>query len=52
MRVHFKVTGPLIWLDENGNSAGTFDVHDYIALARAHYEKVGIGAAYVDGLFR
>jgi len=52
MRVFFIVKGPLIWLDEDGKSAGHFDVHDYIALARAHYDKVGIGAAYVDTLFR
>lgn len=52
MKVFFTVTGPLIWLDENGQSAGHFDVHDYIGLCRAHYEKVGIGAAFVDTLFR
>ena len=52
MRVHFNVTGPLIWLDENGECTGTFDVHDYIDLARKHYEKVGIGASYIDRLFR
>ena len=52
MKVHFNVTGPLIWLDENGEPEGHFDVFDYIELARAHYEEVGIGADYVDGLFR
>lgn len=52
MMVHFKVTGPLIWLDENGESCGTFDVHDYIALARKHYDEVGLGADYINGLFR
>ena len=52
MKVHFNVTGPLIWLDENGENAGTFDVFDYIELARSHYEAVGIGAAYIDNLFR
>ena len=52
MKVFFIVTGPLIWLDENGDSAGYFDVHQYIALCRAHYEKVGIGADYVRQLFR
>jgi 2,4'-dihydroxyacetophenone dioxygenase len=31
---------------------GHFDVHDYIALCRDHYKKVGIGAAYIDTLFR
>ncbi len=52
MRVFFIVKGPLIWLDENGGSTGHFDVHDYIQLCREHYEKVGIGAAHVDTLFR
>ena len=52
MRVFFIVKGPLIWLDEQGNSNGHFDVHDYIALCRAHYEKVGLGADAVDKLFR
>jgi 2,4'-dihydroxyacetophenone dioxygenase len=52
MRVFFVVQGPLIWLDENGNGVRQYDVFDYIAAARAHYEKVGIGAKYVDSLLR
>jgi 2,4'-dihydroxyacetophenone dioxygenase len=52
MRVFFIVQGPLIWLDEDGESEGHFDVHDYIALCRDHYEQVGIGADHVDTLFR
>jgi 2,4'-dihydroxyacetophenone dioxygenase len=52
MKVFFNVTGPLIWLDENGESVGTFDVHDYLALARDHYEKVGLGAHLIDELIR
>lgn len=52
MKVFFIVEGPLIWLDEEGRSNGHFDVHDYIALCRAHYEKVGIGASYIETLFR
>jgi len=52
MKVHFNVTGPLIWLDENGNPAGTFDVFDYIRICKEHYEKVGIGAAFIDKLLR
>src|SRR6266566_3488810 len=47
MRVTFNVTGPLIWLDENGEPSGTFDVFDYIALCRGHYERNGIGADYI-----
>lgn len=52
MKVFFIVEGPLIWLDEQGESNGYFDVHQYIALCREHYEKIGIGAAFVDTLFR
>ena len=52
MRVFFIVKGPLIWLDQDGNAAGYFDVHDYIKLCREHFERVGIGADYVDTLFR
>jgi 2,4'-dihydroxyacetophenone dioxygenase len=52
MKVFFVVKGPLIWLDEQGNSSGHFDVHDYVRLCREHYEKCGIGAKYVETLFR
>lgn len=52
MKVHFNVTGPLIWLDERGEPNGTFDAYDYIALCKEHYDKVGIGADYVDTLIR
>jgi 2,4'-dihydroxyacetophenone dioxygenase len=52
MRVYFIVKGPLIWLDEDGKSAGHFDVHDYIALCKAHYGKVGLPADAVNRLFR
>lgn len=52
MKVFFIVTGPLIWLDDNGAPAGHFDVHDYIGLCKAHYEKVGLGADSVAKLFR
>ena len=52
MKVHFNVTGPLIWLDENGDRRGHFDVFDYIALCKEHYDKVGIGSDYIDALIR
>ncbi len=52
MKVHFKVKGPLIWLDEEGEAVDFFDVHNYIEICKAHYEKVGIGADYVESLFR
>jgi 2,4'-dihydroxyacetophenone dioxygenase len=52
MKVHFKVKGPLIWLDENGEAVDYFDVHNYIDLCKEHYEKAGLGADYIDGLLR
>ena len=52
MLVHFNVTGPLIWLDEDGEPSGFFDAHSYIALCKEHYERVGIGADYIETLFR
>ncbi len=52
MRTLFIVKGPLIWLDEKGEPDGHFDVHDYLRMAREHYEKVGIGAKYIDDLLR
>ena len=42
----------MIWLDENGEHCGYFDVHHYIAMCREHYEKIGLGADYVKTLFR
>lgn len=52
MRVHFKVTGPLIWLDENGEPDGYFDVHNYIDMCKRHYDNVGLGADYINTLMR
>src|SRR4051794_21111437 len=52
MRVHFNVTGPLIWLDEDGQPSGTFDAYDYLELAREHYETAGLGAEAVNRLLR
>lgn len=52
MKTMFTVKGPLIWLDENGDADGYFDVHDYIAMCREHYDKVGLGSDYINSLFR
>jgi 2,4'-dihydroxyacetophenone dioxygenase len=52
MRCFFVVKGPLIWLDENGDSCGHFDVHDYLALCREHYAETGVGADVIDTLIR
>ena len=52
MKVFFVVSGPLMWLDEQGNTVGHYDVFDYLRDARAHYEECGVGAAYLDTLIR
>jgi 2,4'-dihydroxyacetophenone dioxygenase len=52
MLVQFNVTGPLIWLDEDGKPESTFDVFDYIELCQEHYGRNGIGADYIETLFR
>ncbi|MNL72320.1 hypothetical protein D3C87_1976140 [compost metagenome] len=52
MKVFFQVSGPLIWLDETGESNGYFDVHQYLEMCRDHYDKVGIGRAFIDNLIR
>ena len=39
MRVFFVVKGPLVWLDEDGEPVGYFDVHDYIKMCKEHYEQ-------------
>lgn len=51
-RITFNVTGPLIWLDENGESTGHFDVYDYLRNAREHYEKVGLDQKLIDDIIR
>lgn len=52
MKAFFVVKGPVVWLDEEGKATGTFDVHDYIAMCRDYYEKIGLGRDYVKKLFR
>ncbi len=52
MRAIFIVEGPLIWLDENGQSQDYFDVHKYIAMCKAHYEKADLGARLIDAMMR
>jgi 2,4'-dihydroxyacetophenone dioxygenase len=52
MKVFFIVKGPLVWLDDNGQPDGYFDVHQYIAMCKAHYDKIGLGAGLIDKLYR
>ena len=50
--VHISVPEINIWLGENGETTGYYDVYHYIDMCREHYAKVGIGADFVDTLFR
>lgn len=50
MRIFFVVRGPVIWLDENGDSTGILDVFDYIAICKDHYKKVGLAENLIDEL--
>lgn len=52
MRAFFIVTGPLIWLDDEGKPSGHFDVFDYIDMCKRHYDSVGLGAKLIDDLIR
>lgn len=52
MMVLFHNFGPLISVDEAGNTTGFVDVFTRIDVCRRHYEKVGLGADYVDRLIR
>lgn len=52
MITFFQVTGSLHYVDEEGKAIGFDDVFTRIDLARAHYEKVGLGADYVKHFVR
>ena len=48
----FHNTGALLYCDEDGQVTGTTDVFDRIAIARRHFEEVGLGADYVKRFIR
>lgn len=48
----FHVTGAYIYVDPQGAPLGVEDVFSKLSSARAHYEKVGLGADYVDQFIR
>lgn len=52
MATMFHVTGAYIYVDPDGNPVGVEDVFTKLGNARAHYEKVGLGAAYADQFIR
>ena len=48
----FQVTGSLMYVDPQGVSTGYDDVFTRMEKARGHYERVGLGAAYVEQFAR
>ncbi|TEY74366.1 hypothetical protein BOTCAL_0073g00040 [Botryotinia calthae] len=48
----FHVTGAYIYVDPAGNPVGVEDVFSKLSSAKAHYEKVGLGADFVDQFVR
>jgi 2,4'-dihydroxyacetophenone dioxygenase len=52
MMTFFHIFGPIIYLNDDDSVAFIDDNSALIARAKAHYEKSGIGAAFIDGLCR
>ncbi|KAJ4856898.1 hypothetical protein T069G_07795 [Trichoderma breve] len=48
----FHVTGAYIYVDVDGNPVGVEDVFSKIQKAKEHYEKVGLGADFVNQFIR
>jgi hypothetical protein len=52
MITFFNIHGAMVYVDEAGRTTGYEDVFTKIAMCRAHYEAVGLGAGYVDQFVR
>jgi 2,4'-dihydroxyacetophenone dioxygenase len=52
MITFFNISGGMYYVDEFGNNTGFEDVFTKIDMCRAHYEKVGLGAQFVDQFIR
>lgn len=52
MITFFNITGAMAYVDENGVQTGYEDTFTKIDMCRAHYEKVGLGADYVNQFVR
>lgn len=48
----FHITGAMIYVDPWGKVTGYEDVFTKLAMCRAHYERIGLGADYVDQFIR
>jgi quercetin dioxygenase-like cupin family protein len=52
MITFFNIHGAMVYVDEAGQTTGYEDVFTKIAMCRAHYQAVGLGADYVDQFVR
>jgi len=52
MITFFNIHGAMVYVDEAGQTTGYEDVFTKIAMCRAHYQAVGLGADYVDQFIR
>ena len=52
MITFFNITGCMLYLDDHNQHIGYEDVFTKIDMCRAHYEKVGLGGAFVDQFIR
>ena len=48
----FHVSGAYVYVDPDGQATGYEDVFTKLEAARAHYERVGLGADYADRFVR
>jgi hypothetical protein len=48
----FNVNGAMIYVDDRGKTTACEDVFTKIEMCRAHYERVGLGADFVNRFIR
>ncbi|MEM9394564.1 MAG: 2,4'-dihydroxyacetophenone dioxygenase family protein [Pseudomonadota bacterium] len=52
MITYFQVNGVMLYVDPYGKTMGYEDVFTKIEMCRQHYERVGLGADYVERFIR
>jgi hypothetical protein len=52
MITFFNISGCMVYLDKENKQIGYEDVFTKIDMSRAYYDKVGLGADYVDQFIR
>ncbi|MCX7660774.1 MULTISPECIES: 2,4'-dihydroxyacetophenone dioxygenase family protein [Caldimonas] len=52
MITFFNISGAMVYVDEHGRQTGYEDVFTKLQMCRTHYERVGLGAGYVEQFVR